>query len=137
MAYGSVAGVQALTRHATFGVANAPTVADVEGWLAARSGQLDGWIAAAGYVVPVAQPEARAALDRFANYGAASDVESALRTGGYASDDEDRREVWFAAEFRRAEAWIRSGALGALGVPSDAPPVRGPESGASRIEVTW
>jgi hypothetical protein len=115
--YGSTAGVQALTRHIRYGEANNPTVADLERWLTARAAQLTGWLAAAGYVVPVVLPAAKAALDRYADYGAASDAEAAQRSGGYTEDDEDRREVFFAREFRRAEEWIASGALAALGVP--------------------
>lgn len=115
--YGSADGVKALARHIQYGQVNMPTEADLERWLAERSGVLNGWIAAAGYAVPVVVPQAKAALDHYANYGAASDAEAAQRNAGYADDDEDRREVWFASEFRRAEAWITSGALGQLGAP--------------------
>lgn len=115
--YGSVDGVQGLTRHIRYGEPDNPTVADLERWLTARAAQLTGWLAAAGYVVPVTQPSAKAALDRYADYGAAADAEAAQRSGGYTEDDEDRREVYFAREFRRAEEWIASGALAALGVP--------------------
>lgn len=130
--YGSPDGVKALTRHIQYGQANAPTEADLERWLDERSGQLTGWLAAAGYVTPVTLPAAVSALDHYANYGAAADAEAAQRNAGYSDDDEDRREVWFSAEFRRAEAWINSGALGALGVPlitPDADPPRGARVG--------
>lgn len=120
--YGSVAGAKALTRHIQYGTANHPAEGDLERWLAARAGQLTGWLAAAGYVTPVTLAEARAALDRFADYGAAADAEAAQRTGGYRDEDEDRREVYFAREFNRAEAWITSGALAAMGVPLTSDP---------------
>jgi hypothetical protein len=116
-AYGSVNGVQALTAHINYNEANAPTAEDVEGWLTARSGTLNSWLALAGFVTPVVLHEAKAVLDRYANYGAAADAEASQRTAGYREDDEDRREVYFAREFRRAEEWIASGALAALGVP--------------------
>jgi hypothetical protein len=128
--YGSFAGVAGLTRHIRYGQANHPTVEDVEGWLTARAGQITGWLAAAGYVTPVTLAAAKPVLDRFANYGAASDAEAAQRTGGYTEDDEDRREVWFAREFNRAEAWINSGALGEMGVPLNPSPAVPSRAGA-------
>lgn len=115
--YGSEAGVEALTRHIEYGAPNHPTADDLARWLTARAGQLTGWLAAAGYVTPVTLAAAKAVLDRFADYGAAADAEAAQRTAGYSDDDEDRREIYFASEFRRAEAWIASGALAAMGVP--------------------
>lgn len=133
--YGRATGddsVQSLVRHMQFDQPNNPTTADVEGWLAARSGILTGWLAAAGYVTPVTQSAAKAALDHYANYGAASDAEAAQRSAGYSDDDEDRREVFFAAEFRRSEAWIKSGALTALGVPLLVTPPAEPR-GSARI----
>lgn len=115
--YGSVGGVQALTRHIRYGEPDNPTLEDVAGWLTARAGRITGWLAAAGYVTPVTQADAKAVLDDFANHGAASSAEAAQRSGGYSEDDADRREVWFARQFDKAEAWIASGALAALGVP--------------------
>jgi len=137
--YGSVAGVEGLTRHIRYGGGeNHPRLADVEDWLTARAAQLTGWIAAAGYVTPVliaSYPEAVAVLGRFANYGAASDAEAAQRTGGYSSDDEDRREVWFAREFNKAESWINGGALAGLGVPTL--PTPGASAGLQFIPVVY
>ena len=129
-AYGNTAGVTALTAHIDYNQDNAPTTADVEGWLVARSGVLNSWLALAGFVTPVVLPEAKAVLDRFANYGAAADAEASQRTAGYREDDEDRREVYFAREFRRAEDWIASGALAALGVPQSLVEAGGQPRGA-------
>lgn len=116
--YGSVAGVAAHVRHMTFDAANNPTTNQVTDWLTQRSGRLNGWIAAAGYAVPVTQADAKAALDQFANYGAACDAEAAQRTGGYSKEaGENQRGSRFCKEFASAEAWIASGALTGLGVP--------------------
>lgn len=118
--YGSVDGVAAYVRHMTFGQPNNPTEEQVETWLVARSAQLTGWLAAAGYAVPVSVPNAKAALDRYANTGAACDAELAQRTGGYGAvgkPEQNRRESRFCAEFATAEAWITSGAPLAIGVP--------------------
>lgn len=115
--YGSSEGVKALTRHISYGGANAPTEADLERWLTARAAQLTGWLQEAGYVVPVTLPSPKAVLDRYADYGAAADAEAAQRAGGYSDSEQDRREVFFAAEWVKAEAWIKGGALAAMGVP--------------------
>lgn len=117
MAYGSVAGVQALIRHITLDTPKAPTTAQVQQWLIERSATLDGWIAAAGYTTPVTQATALIALGGYANKGAAGDAELAQRAAGYSRDDQNKRENKFFAEFEKAKAWIDSGALRALGVP--------------------
>lgn len=116
--YGSIASVAAFVRHVPFDAANAPTSADVEAWLTARSAQLTAWLAVAGYTVPVtsATVEAKAILDRYASIGAAGDVELSLRSAGYSAEGEDARENRFLAEFAKAEAWIAGSALEALGV---------------------
>lgn len=115
--YGSVAGVKAYIRHIDLDTPKGPTTEDVERWLGERSAILDGWIAGAGYVTPVTQPGAAVALGRYANVGAAGDAELAQRGAGYSKDSQNKRENKFLAEFAAAEAWIKSGALGALDVP--------------------
>ena len=119
--YGSTAGVAVWVKHMTldggFTKQNYPQTADVELWLTQRSAILNGWIAAAGYVTPVTAEDAKAALDHYANNGAAGDAELSLRGAGNDDEDENARENKFLAEFNRAKAWIDSGALGALGVP--------------------
>ena len=119
--YGSIAGVEAYVAHMTneaghFDTATTPTLAQVVTFLDARSAQLTGWLAAAGYVTPVVQAEAKVVLDRFANVGAAGDAELTQRVAG-ASDKENERENAFLKEFAKAEAWINGRALAALGVP--------------------
>lgn len=116
MAYGSVSGTQAYIRHMTLDTPKSPKTTDVQGWLTGRSAILDGWIAAAGYTVPVGVAGAVAALDRYANIGAAADAELAQRSAG-SSSDSNKRENKLISEFDKAKAWIESGALRALGVP--------------------
>jgi hypothetical protein len=119
MSYGSVAGVQAFIRHITLDSANNPTTAQVQAFLDRRSAMLDGWIADAGYIAPVTTPAAAVTvLDQFANYGAAGDAELTQRSSGYAVNAPNNRENKFLEEFYRAQAFIASGALGALGVPA-------------------
>lgn len=123
--YGSVAGAAAFVGHLTNAAGTfdnlgpptgtAPTLDQVETFLDQVSAQLTGWLAAAGYAVPVVQSDAKSALDGYANVGAAGLAELSQRVAG-TSDDENRRENRLLAEFRRAEDWIKSGALAGLGV---------------------
>lgn len=115
--YGTVAKALALCPHITPDQTDNPTTSDIQHWLDARSAMLDGWIAAAGFVTPITHPIAKPALDRFAEYGCASDMESSQRNAGYSSDDEDRREVWLETEFAKAEDWINSGILRGFDIP--------------------
>ncbi len=119
--YGSVAGVAAWVRHMTtdgnFTKSNYPQTADVETWLTQRSAILSAWLALAGYLTPVVHTDAKAALDHYANNGAAGDAELSLRGAGNDDDDENARENKFLAEFNRAKDFILSGALGEMGVP--------------------
>lgn len=119
--YGSVAGVAVYVARLTtdggsFTASTRPTLAQVEGFLDQQSAVLNGWIAQAGYNVPITQSDAALILARYANIGAAGLVELTQAAAGYASDGEDSRENRFLSEFARAEAWIKSGALAALGV---------------------
>lgn len=123
--FGSTTGVAAYTAHAAngngvFDSSTTPTLATVEAWLVARAAQLSAWLALAGYEMVAdwsIYPDAKAVLDRYANNGAAGDVELSLRSAGYSDDDQNRRENKFLKEFDKAEAFITSGALDALGVP--------------------
>lgn len=128
-AYGSLAGVAAFVRHMTFDADNQATSADVLAWLDARAAMLTGWLADAGYAVPVTQADATAVLDRYANIGAAGDAELAQRSAGYQAEGEDVRENKFLAEWNRAQAWIAGDALAALGVPRAA--------GAGNAALAW
>ena len=118
--YGSVDGVARYVRRLTvagvFTESTRPTLADVEAFLDEQSAVLNGWIAEAGYTVPVTQTDAAMALGRYANIGAAGLCELTQAAAGYGQDGEDTRENRFLAEFAKAEAWIKSGALGGLGV---------------------
>lgn len=121
--YGSPAGVAAYVKHATNGVGEfdsttTPTLTEVEGFLTRLSARVDGWCAAQGYVVPVAAAQAAAALGEYVNLGGAGLVELAQRTGGYSSEDENRRENRFLKEFGEVREFIESGALGNLGASS-------------------
>lgn len=117
--FGSVAGVGAYVRHMAFDTPNNPTTTDVTAWLTARSSQLVGWLAAAGFVVPdwTVYPNAKAVLDNYANLGAACLAELSQRSSGYDAGDENKRENKFCAQFAEAEDWIGGPALAALGVP--------------------
>lgn len=119
--YGTIAGVEAYVAHMCneaghFDAATEPTLAQVTTLLDEVSAQITGWLAAAGYQTPVAQASALAVLNRYANNGAAGLCELTQRIAG-ASDDKNVRETLFLREFAKAEAWIMSGALAALGVP--------------------
>lgn len=117
--YGSVAGVAAYVRRlssgGTFTASTNPTVTEVEAFLDQVSDTLNGWLARAGYVIPVSQADAVKVLARYANLGAAGHVELSQRAGGYDADDENRRENKFLALFKEAEKYIESGALAQLG----------------------
>jgi hypothetical protein len=116
--YGNVPGVIAYVRWMTLDTPNNPTTDNVNTWLTARSAQLNGWLAVAGYVIPVTNVSAKAILDRYANLGAACDAEMAQRTGGYGSagkPEQNQRGTRFCEAFSEAEAFINSGALQQLG----------------------
>ena len=132
--YGSVLGVAAYTKRlanasATFDANTNPTLTEVEAFLDQTSDVLNGWLAAAGYVIPVTQADAVSALARWANLGAAGLVELSQRAGGYDAEDENRRENKFLAMFEKAEAYIKSGALGALGAATVSDDLPSPLSG--------
>ena len=118
--YGSIAGVAAYVRRlansaSTFDTTTRPTLVEVEAFLDQCSDTLNGWLAAAGYVIPVTQADAVRVLSRYANLGAAGHAELSQRAGGYDAEDENRRENKFLDMFALAETYIQSGALGALG----------------------
>lgn len=118
--YGSATGVAAYVRRlantsSTFDTNTRPTLAEVEAFLDQCSDVLNGWLSRAGYVIPVTQGDAVNVLTRFANLGAAGHAELSQRPGGYDAEDENRRENKFLDMFMQAEAYIESGALGALG----------------------
>lgn len=132
--YGSVAGVAAYTRRltnsaSTFDTSTRPTLAEVEAFLDQCSDTLNGWLASAGYVIPVTQADAVRVLARYANLGAAGHAELSQRAGGYDADDENRRENKFLDMFQMAEAYIQSGALSALGATIVAGSLPSPVSG--------
>lgn len=119
--YGSVLGVAAHVKHltnsgSTFDVATGPTLTEVESFLDQVSDVLNGWLARAGYVIPVTNANAVTVLGRYANLGAAGHCELSQRSAGYSAEDENRRENKFFDLFKLAEAYINSGALAALGV---------------------
>jgi len=117
--YGDVTGVAAYVKRlasgGTFTTSTTPTLAEVEAFLDQCSDVLNGWLARAGYVIPVTQPAAAGVLARYANIGAAGHVELSQRAGGYDANDENRRENKFLDMFMMAEDYITSGALAALG----------------------
>jgi hypothetical protein len=118
--YGTVVGVAAYTRrlansNSTFDTTTRPTLVEVEAFLDQCSDVLNGWLARAGYVIPVTHADAARVLARYANLGAAGHVELSQRPGGYDAEDENRRENKFLDMFMLAEAYIESGALAALG----------------------
>src|SRR5690349_806445 len=100
--YGDIASVQAYVRHMTFDAANNPTTAQVLAFLDQQSAKLTGWLAAAGYQVPVTNAAAKLVLDNYANLGAAGLAELTQRTAGFSDKDENKRENKFLAEFEKA-----------------------------------
>jgi len=119
--YGSTAGVAVYVKHMTnssgaFDTTTKPTLADVDTILGEICAQLNGWLAAADYGVPVTSARATPILDRYANLGAAGMCELTMRSAGYSKDDQNKRENKFMDEFYKAEAFINSGALLGLGV---------------------
>lgn len=119
--YGTTAGVAAYVRHllpagsTDFSVASAPAKSAVEAFLDQRSAMLNGWLAQAGYVIPVTQGDAVLILANYAQLGAAGDCELTQRAGGYDAEDENRRENKFIGEFLAAKAYILGGGLTGLG----------------------
>lgn len=109
--------------------ATQPTLTEVEAFIDQSSDILNGYLAAAGYVIPVTHADAVNSLNRFANLGAAGLAELSQRAGGYDAEDENRRENKFLAMFDAAQAYINSGALANLGAAvvsnSGPPPLRG------------
>jgi hypothetical protein len=139
--YGSIAGVAAYVKRltntlGTFDTTTEPTLTEVEEFLNQASDMLNGWLAAAGYVIPVTQADAVRVLDRYANLGAAGLTELSQRAGGYDANDENRRENKFLNMFEKAEGYIQSGALGALGAGVVSNDLPSPLSGLSVGGVT-
>jgi hypothetical protein len=121
--YGSTSGISKYVKHLTsagsFSASTKPTLTEVGEMLDESCAILNGWLAQAGYIVPVVATRAAAALSRYANMGGAGLAELSQRSGGYSETDENRRENKFLAEFYKAEAFIMSGALAALGATTD------------------
>lgn len=117
--YGSETNVAAYVQHMTnagvFDATTKPPLATVTILLNEICAQLNGWLAANGYVVPVTNANAKLVLDRYANLGTAGLCELTMRSSGYSKDDQNKRENKFLAEFYLAEAYIASGALSNLG----------------------
>lgn len=117
--YGSLLGTAAyvihMTKGGTFDGTTAPTDTQVDAFLTELCAQLNGWLASAGYVVPVTSALATPILDRYANIGAAGLCELTMRSAGYDKDNQNRRENKFLAEFYKAEPFIASGTLRSLG----------------------
>jgi hypothetical protein len=124
--YGGAAGVAAFVKHLTdktsglFTTTTKPTLAEVEGFLDQQSAQLNAWLAAYQYVIPVSQADAKLLLDKFANIGAAGLAELTQRAAGYAKNPENNRENVFLAQFEKAQAFIASGSLASLGAAQSA-----------------
>lgn len=120
MTYGTIAGMAAYVQHmtnasGTFDANTKPTLTEATAFLAQASNTLDGWLARAGYVIPVTASAAVAVLDGYANLGGAGFCELSMRNSGYSADDENRRENKFLKMFEDAKDYINSGALAALG----------------------
>ena len=118
--YGTLDGVAAYVAHMTnsvgaFDITTAPTDTQVTIFLGEICAQLNGWLASAGYVIPVTNSAAKQVLDRYANIGAAGLCELTQRSAGYSKDDKNKRENKFLAEFYAAEVFVKGGALNNLG----------------------
>jgi hypothetical protein len=117
--YGSLTGAAAYVIHMTnssgaFDSTTKPTDTQVTVFLTELCAQLNGWLASAGYVVPVTGTNAKLILDRYANIGAAGLCELTQRSGGYSKDNQNKRENKFLDEFYKADAFIKSGTLNNL-----------------------
>jgi hypothetical protein len=122
--YGSTTNVAAYVRHMTntsgvFDTTTKPTLADVTIFLDEICAQLNGWLASAGYVIPVTAVSAKLVLDRYANIGAAGMCELTMRSAGYSKDDQNKRENKLMQEFYKAELFIRSGTLNSMGAATN------------------
>jgi hypothetical protein len=117
--YGTTDGVAVYVQHMTnagvFDTTTSPTLATVQSMLNEICAQLNGWLASAGYVVPVTNSAAKQVLDRYANLGTAGLCELTMRSAGYSKDDQNRRENKFLGEFYAAEDYIKGGSLNNLG----------------------
>lgn len=137
--YGTAAGIAKYVKHMTnagsFDTTTKPTLVQVTEMLDESCAILNGWLAQAGYAVPVTATRAAAALSRYANLGGAGLAELAQRSAGYSETDQNRRENKFLAEFDKAEAFIKSGALAGLGATTedDPPALSGFSSGGATI----
>jgi hypothetical protein len=109
--------------------ATAPTLTEVSRFLDQCSDTLNGWLATAGYAIPVVAVAATDVLARYAEVGAAGHAELSQRAGGSNADDENMRENKFLSLFKEAKAYIESGALGALGAAVVSSNLPGPLSG--------
>lgn len=132
--YGSVAGTAAYVKRltnasGTFDATTNPTLTEVEAFIDQTSDVLNGWLAAAGYVIPVTAADAVNVLNRWSNLGSAGLVELSQRAGGYDAEDENRRENKFLRMFEAAEEYIKSGALAALGATTITDNLPSPLSG--------
>lgn len=141
--YGTVEGIQAYVGHmldnGVFDANTQPTLAEVTAMLDQQAAKLNGWLAAAGYQIPVTLATAKSILDNFANLGGAGLAELTLRNAGYSATDQNRREIKFLAEFAKAEEYINSGAFAALKVPQvEAPgPLAGLAVGGNRLNAMF
>lgn len=132
--YGSAEGVAAYVHHmtasdGTFTMDTEPNLVEVEAFLNQMSDTLNGWLARAGYSIPVTQADAKNVLNRYANLGAAGLCELSMRGAGYSADDENRRENKFLRMFDEARAYIDSGALALLGAAQASSSAPGPLAG--------
>lgn len=120
MAYGSRAGTVPLVQHllgsgTDFSASTKPTSTQVDAFLVDGSAILDGWLAEAGYTIPVTDAEAVLILDHYAELFAAYKCELSRATGAYGAEGNDRGET-FKRDFMEAQDLIKkSDALVNLG----------------------
>lgn len=114
--YGSVAGVEAVTRQyagSAYTTSTRPKLAEVEKFIDRVSGILNVLLAKAGFSISVTQADARLALDDFVVYWATMYCHSANRAGPFSPERREvRGELSFSAILKEAEAFIKGNALG-------------------------
>jgi hypothetical protein len=114
-AYGTVAEVQALTRHlltgGVFDEISRPTIGEVEIFINYASAQLNGALAGAGFTVPVTQSTVLYELDAWVVAKAAMYVELTQPGAGY-SDDQTSRTAVFERLAQMASEYVAMNANG-------------------------
>ena len=100
--YATVENVQAHQQEFALSATTKPTLAQVEEWIEETGAEIDGYVAALGYVVPVVEadsPIAHAILRRMQTYYVAALLEDAAFTR--ASPNQSTHSQWLMERYER------------------------------------